>query len=339
MTDPVQNPTPENNPPENNAPENVSPADVSNDNAATAAPAKTSRMKGLLKAVFNMNSLRDMAAGAAVTAIARTTVISIATWAAAPAAATLIFSALAVGAATAIYTHVKENKKAEHKEDLLSRKNMKRFLKSSAFALVGGALFLGFTEGVFGNWANGVKEFFAAAPKAEIPPAPVEVIPEPVVVAAAPPCLTATEAFADSVKDIEVSDRVNDAINKLSSTRPSVAAQAAKDLAYYSFNGLDGVPKNESLALELYAKAADAGSLQARTDLAYIQYHGLAGVNASPAEAFKAVSNIETHQALVLTEEWRNAAGGSGFEAAQPGAKFDAQAIVAKAIQPRCPTL
>ncbi len=46
--------------------------------------------------------------------------------------------------------------------------------------------------------------------------------------------------------------------------------QAAKDLAFFLFNGQGGAPKNPELAMKLYEYAAQNGNVQARRDLAYI---------------------------------------------------------------------
>ncbi len=47
--------------------------------------------------------------------------------------------------------------------------------------------------------------------------------------------------------------------------------QALKDAAYYLFNGTQGLPQNQDLAIQLYEQAARAGNAQAIHDLAYIR--------------------------------------------------------------------
>jgi hypothetical protein len=69
-------------------------------------------------------------------------------------------------------------------------------------------------------------------------------------------------------------------------------AQAIKDMAYFLFNGFEGLEENTDLALELFNQAADMGNVQAQVDLAYIEYHGLAGVEANPEQALETMQDL-----------------------------------------------
>jgi len=69
-----------------------------------------------------------------------------------------------------------------------------------------------------------------------------------------------------------------------------LSPQEMKDEAYKLFNGFGGEEKDVAKAVELYERAAEAGSEQAKVDLAYIRYHGLDGL---PADQGAAVSLME----------------------------------------------
>lgn len=77
---------------------------------------------------------------------------------------------------------------------------------------------------------------------------------------------TALEEFSSLIKDKKVSWDVKDAMRRANRGNP----QGVKDLAYYAFNAKDGVPKDESLAVKLFHKAAKKGNGQAKRDLRYI---------------------------------------------------------------------
>jgi len=77
---------------------------------------------------------------------------------------------------------------------------------------------------------------------------------------------TALEEFATLIKGKKVSWDVKDAWRRANRGNP----QGVKDLAYYAFNAKDGVPKDESLAVKLFHKAAKKGNKQAKRDLRYI---------------------------------------------------------------------
>lgn len=247
-----------------------------------------------LTAVFNF------AAGAAVTAGAKIGTTMLLTSFAVPAVATLIVASLAVGVASTALTHALENKTLK-KQGLSTQKfwsaekrnkNLKTFLTSSGFALLGGALVLGFTEGVF-------DKLFGSTP------APAESL---AALPVAAPVATATEKFAGLIASTDVAVDVKQALARSASENAVAAAQGTKDLGYYAFNGLHGVPQDQSLAVELFHKAADAGNLQAKVDLAYIQYHGLAGVPADKAAALAAMKDIPLAKAASFVEKWGDVA-------------------------------
>lgn len=272
---------------------------VANDNAAkaasqTAAPvahAKTvGKGKKALAIAFNM------AAGATLTAGAKIGVGMLAASFAVPALATLVASAVAVGVVSSMWCHHGQNK-ALKKQGLATqgfwskekrKHNLKTFLISSGFAAVGGALYLGFEEQI--------NSFFGSLfGKPEV--APIQTLVAPVVP-------SATDKIADIIASGNASTQVHDALARSLSANATVAAQGTKDLAYFSFNGLGGLPKDQSLALELFNKAADAGNVQAKVDLAYVQYHGLAGVPADQNAALSSLQEVNTGKAKMFVKAW-----------------------------------
>ncbi len=138
--------------------------------------------------------------------------------------------------------------------------------------------------GVIGNFVDfGI---FADKPDFEPVVAPEPPLPEP-----APIEETVIETIVNqenieaAITPISVLDRVGEVLDSVTTETSTVSEafaaavtgdmQAQKDLAYFMFNGFEGVPMDKSLAAELFAGAADAGNVQAQTDVAYIQYHGL----------------------------------------------------------------
>lgn len=235
----------------------------------------------------------NVAAGAGATAAAKVGATLLLTSFAVPAVATLVVSSLAVGAAGAAVAHALENRSLKkaglstHKfwSAEKKRKNVKNFFTSSGLALVGGALFLGFSEGVF-------EKLFGATPAPAAVPVAVPVVIPP------------TEQFSALINGHNVALEVKQALARAASTDAHVAAQGTKDLGYYAFNGLGGVPKDATLAVDLFKEAATAGSTQAKVDLAYIQYHGLAGVPVDKAAAIASLQDVHTAKAESFLKSW-----------------------------------
>lgn len=332
----------------------VPPADkpAADTTGATAAPEEKKHHRGFLSKAFNFAA--SMAAGAAVTAVAKTAAVVGMTVAGAPAWATLVAAGFAVGLGATLYHDLRERhaQKKEgqtlsdyfsvaHGKELVSKKNLKVFGISTVAAMVGSALVLGFHEGVFQNLWDKVWGGPAVQPPVEnvvVPPvvvaAPEPLVAPPVETVVAPPpvaCLTPMEQFSNLVQGEEVSSRVTDAMTRAASTSPAVAAQGAKDLAFFAFNGFDGVPKNPEVAVELFKQAADAGNLQAKVDLVYMQYHGLGGVAADKAAALSTMNTLPGARAAMFVEAWGGAAK------AVPGAVFSTDSIL-KGMTVGCPT-
>lgn len=247
-----------------------------------------------------------------------------------------------------------------HGKELLSKKNLKVFGLSTTFAIAGSALFLGLQSGTIQGWLG-----FGPDPAPVVPPVvavpldtvPVDThvlppavdtvvanptdtvtvlpadttVPAPIEnIVAAPVCLSPTEQFAALIDGHDVSARVTDAIARSASTNAHVAAQGAKDLAFFAFNGMDGVPKDASVAVELFKQAAESGNMQAKVDLLYMQYHGLGGVPADKTAALGAMQDMKGARAAMFVREW----GGAGR--AIEHVKFDASAIL-KGMAVGCP--
>ncbi|MBW7911755.1 MAG: sel1 repeat family protein [Alphaproteobacteria bacterium] len=274
----------------------------------------------------------NIAAGAAAAAAAKAVVAVPMAMMSAPAVATLLVSSFAVGAAMTVMCHAGQTYSAKKKgvegPKFWTKQNRNVFLKSSGFALIGGALFMGFGEVM--------DKFFAPTPDAA-PAAPVEVKPEPAVIAtpepapvveqviAAPvpvPCPTPMESFSALIDGHSVSERVSDAIARAGSDNARVAAQGAKDLAFFAFNGFDGVPKDPTVAAGLFQQAAEAGNVQAKIDLLYMQFHGLGGVTANPSAALSAMNDIGTPRAEMFVQQW------GGADKITERVAFDAKAIL-----------
>ncbi|HCS24077.1 MAG TPA: hypothetical protein DIW20_10055 [Rhodospirillaceae bacterium] len=275
----------------------------------------------------------NIAAGAAAAAAAKAVVAVPMAMMSAPAVATLLVSSFAVGAAMTVMCHAGQTYSAKKKgvegPKFWTKQNRNVFLKSSGFALIGGALFMGFGEVM--------DKFFAPTPDAAPAAAPVEIKPEPAIIAtpepapvveqviAAPvpvPCPTPMESFSALIDGHSVSERVSDAIARAGSDNARVAAQGAKDLAFFAFNGFDGVPKDHTVAAGLFQQAAEAGNVQAKIDLLYMQFHGLGGVTANPSAALSAMNDIGTPRAEMFVQQW------GGADKITERVAFDAKAIL-----------
>lgn len=249
-----------------------------------------------------------------------------------------------------------------HGKELLSKKNLKVFGLSTTFAIAGSALFLGLQSGTIQGWLGFGPDAPAVPPvivppvetavlppvdtapvipvetavlppvdTAVVPPVDTAVIPPVETIVAAPICLSPTEQFAALIDGHDVSSRVTDAIARSASTNAHVAAQGAKDLAFFAFNGMDGVPKDPSVAVELFKQAAEGGNMQAKVDLLYMQYHGLGGVTADKASALGAMQDMKGARAAMFVREW----GGAGRVIEH--VKFDTSTIL-KGMTVGCPT-
>ncbi|MDF3024296.1 MAG: hypothetical protein K0R10_1657 [Alphaproteobacteria bacterium] len=330
------------------APAVVAPVNDNTEEAAPAAAAPKSRMRGFLKGAFNVVS--GMAMGAAVSAVAKTAAVVGMTIAGAPAWATILGSGVAVGIGSTLLHDALERRKLKkggaelpayfsltHGKELLSKKNLKVFGLSTTFAIAGSALFLGLQSGTIQGWLGfvvpPVVETVVAPPVDTVVAPPVEtaVIPPVETIVAAPICLSPTEQFAALIDGHDVSARVTDAISRSASTNAHIAAQGAKDLAFFAFNGMDGVPKDASVAVELFKQAAEGGNMQAKVDLLYMQYHGLGGVTADKASALGAMQDMKGARAAMFVREW----GGAGRVIEH--VKFDTSTIL-KGMTVGCPT-
>jgi len=305
-------------------------------NNAPAAPVvadkKYGRGKKALSIAFNI------AAGFAAAAAAKSIVAVPMTLFAAPAVATLLVSSLAVGAAMTAMCHAGQTYSARKKgvegPKFWTKQNRNIFLKSSGFALIGGALFMGFGEGLFDRFFGTTPDVPPAAPGIDhaappavlptdntpaLPDAAPDATPEAVV---APACPTPMESFAKLIEGQPVSERVTDALARAGSSNAAVAAQGTKDLAFFAFNGFDGVPQSDTVAAGLFQQAAEAGNVQAKIDLLYMQYHGLGGVTANPSAALSAMNDIGTPRAEMFVQQW------GGAEKITERVAFDAKAIL-----------
>lgn len=346
------------------APEaSVSPAAANSNDPATTAPetaeAAPAKKYGWGKKALSISF--NVAAGFAAAAAAKSLVAIPMVFFSAPAVATLLVSSLAVGAAMTAMCHAGQTYSARKKglegPKFWTKQNRNIFLKSSGFALVGGALFMGFGEGL-------MDRFFGTTPEATAPAVPAvdnttpliappvdtapdlggvtqpdavvhttapeslpdiapDTAPEAVIAAAAAlPCPTPMESFGNLIDGQTVSDRVTDAIARAGSENAAVAAQGTKDLAFFAFNGFDGVPQSDTVAAGLFQQAAESGNVQAKIDLLYMQYHGLGGVTANPAAALSAMNDIATPRADLFVQQW------GGAEKITERVAFDAKAIL-----------
>lgn len=78
------------------------------------------------------------------------------------------------------------------------------------------------------------------------------------------------DEFREHIEGDKVSASVKDAMHRISSENPRVAAQAVKDMAYFMYNGIGGVDMDKEKAMDYFHKAAEMGNGQAIKDLAYI---------------------------------------------------------------------
>ncbi len=347
------------------APAVVEPVNDNTEEAAPAAAAPKSRLHGFLKGAFNVVS--GMAMGAAVSAVAKTAAVVGMTIAGAPAWATILGSGVAVGIGSTLLHDALERRKLKkggaelpayfslaHGKELLSKKNLKVFGLSTTFAIAGSALFMGLHSGAIQNFF-GFGPDAPAVPPVVVPPVetavvpPVETVVAPPVetviappvetavlppvetIVAAPVCVSPADQFANLIAGHDVSSRVTDAIARSASTNAHVAAQGAKDLAFFAVNGFDGVPKDPHVAVELFKQAAEAGNMQAKVDLLYMQYHGLGGVPADKASALGAMQDMKGARAAMFVQEWGHGAKNLVH------VKFDTTTIL-KGMAVGCPT-
>jgi len=287
--------------------------------AAEEVVCPISKKKKILCAVFNM------AVGAGLTALTKTAIVG--AMITCPPMAVLLATSVATGLVMTALCHEGKRRAAKkatgnapaffskkNAKSFFNKQNAKVFATSGLFSFIGGALFLGFQTGVI---QDGLQKIFGSTP------APAAVLPVPVDIPA--PCPSTMENFASVIKDHPVSDRVQDALQRADSANPHVAAQGAKDLGYFAFNGLDGVPKDATVALELFQKAADGGNAQAKIDLLYAQFHGLGGVQANQQAAFDAMRQIRSPRADWFVQQWTEHAGKTAGDAAQA---FDSKSIL-----------
>ena len=306
--------------------------------ATEDAPAKPSRAKGFLKGAFNFAVKAGI--GAAVSATLKTAAVVGAGLAGAPVWATVLISGLAVGLGATLVHDAYERRalKKEGKElapyfskahgkQLVSKKSLKTFGISTVAAVAGSMLFMGFHEGVIQGWWNhltghapAVAPVVPAVAPVVAPVAPVEhvVAAPPVEHVAAPPvapvvapvhCATPVEQFSTLVNGHHVSAQVESALHRAASANPRVHAQGLKDLAYYAQNGFGGVPKDHTVALNLFKQAADAGNLQGKVDMVYLQHYGLDGIHADKAASVSTMKGLATHshRASELVKAWAGA--------------------------------
>lgn len=339
----------------------VTPAAANGNDPAAPAPdaAAPAKKYGWGKKALSISF--NIAAGFAAASAAKAIVAVPMTLFAAPAVATLLVSSIAVGAAMTAMCHAGQTYSARKKglegPKFWTKQNRNTFLKSSGFALIGGALFMGFGEGLFDR-------FFGTTPDAPAPVIPdvnttplvaptvldsapdlgglgqpdavihttvpdslpdmaPDTTPDAVIAAPAPlPCPTPMESFGSLIDGHSVSERVTDALTRAASDNATVAAQGTKDLAYFAFNGFDGVPQSDNVAAGLFQQAADAGNVQAKIDLLYMQYHGLGGVTANPDAALSAMNDITTPRAEMFVQQW------GGAEKITERVAFDTKAIL-----------
>lgn len=274
---------------------------------ASAPAAKTyGRGRKALSVAFNV------AVGAGLTGLTKVGVAAGAAALSVPALGVLVASAVAVGAVATVWCHFSQNralaKEGKEKLKFFSKKNAKVFGVSAGFAAVGGALFLAFEDqfkAAF-NWAailvSGKQE--AAAVAAVAPVVPVETVAAPPVEVVAAAVPTAADRIADLVNAGNVSAEVKAALARSLSDNAAVAAQGTKDLGYYAFNGFGGLAKDQTLAVELFTKAAEAGNVQAKVDLAYAKFYGF-GTAADQTSAINAVSELNTAKAEAFEKAWK----------------------------------
>lgn len=288
-----------------------------------AAPKKPRKW---LTAAFNISS------GMAVSLAVKSLVVTCAATLASPATAIFI-GAAAAGVATSYLRHTIENYQLGKAGQEPVKFTFKKAALGAGFGMVGAGVIAGldhFAPDLISNTISSIKNFFGFGPAAcieapaaiaDIQPAAAPIEPVTPVETAAPTApqgvelaetvVTAPEPTSlDCVKLLAenpaVSDRVQDALQRTAATNVKTSAQGLKDLGFFLYNGLDGMPKDPCLAVKLLKEAAELGNVQAQVDLAYIEYHGnaAAGVTANPAAALEKMQGIKTGAARHFVEQW-----------------------------------
>lgn len=281
------------------------------------------KRRNWLAAVFNKEALSHAAVGFIVTNVVKVAVSSAAACVCAPVAATgltMLATAMAVGALSVYWERRKDAKAGKALTPVFSKATAKSWLKKSAWSLAGSLAFVGLNGLLFDTCAAPVAPT-TAAPVAPVPaPTITELLPQPEhltsAITAVPVqnpgfCATPMNHIGDIIQNNSVSDHVKDAFARAASGNSHVAAQGRKDLAYFLFNGFDGMPKDQATALNVFCNAAEMGNTQAQVDLYYIQKHGLAGVVANKEAAIAGMQSIADHsrKAAWFLREWRAPAG------------------------------
>ena len=150
-----------------------------------------------------------------------------------------------------------------------------------------------------------------------VAPAPSPAAPTPVAPAVVTPtCHTPMAEIRDIVAHHHVTPDVKGALHRAMSHNAHVMEQGRKDLAYYLFNGLHGMPKNQGLALQAFCDAAHHGNVQAQVDQLYIKYYGLAGTHADPQAALEGMKHIHNNaRAEWFVKQWSKVAGHAAHHA------------------------
>lgn len=322
-----------------------------------ATEAATPKKKGWRSAVFNFVASAGISAAASLTA--KTVAGAALASAGVSTVGIIVASGFVVGAAVTVardaWDSHKEGlslkeyfSKAHWKGFITSKKTWGTFALSTGGALLGSAVALGFQTGFIQDTWNNFWNPPVAQPVIPVVPVipevvqpvipPVEVQPvippvevtqvEPPVVA--PVCLTPGEQFTQLIDGRDVSSRVTDAMTRAASTNPAIAAQGTKDLAFFAFNGFDGVPKNPDVAVQLFKQAAESGNMQAKVDLVYMQYHGLGGIPADKAAAVSTMKSLAGGRAAEFVSAW----GGAGKSVA--ASAFSTETIFKGIAAPAC---
>lgn len=287
-------------------------------NEASPAPKKPRKW---LTCAFNI------ASGMAVSLAVKTLVVTCAATIAAP-TATVFIGAAAAGLATSYLRHTLENYQLGKAGEEKVKFTFKKAAMGAGFGMLGAGIIQGldhFAPDLVSNAISSIKNFFGFGPAAcieapaapvapvlDIAPAPVDaatttpgatVLPETIISVPEPTSIDCAKLLAENPA---VSDRVHDAIERTAATNPKTSAQAMKDLGFFLYNGLDGMPKDPCLAVKLLREAAELGNVQAQVDLAFIEYHGnaAAGVAANPVAALEKMQGIKTGAARQLVEQW-----------------------------------
>ena len=344
--------------------DNLNTAETPNETAP--APKKSRKW---LTGAFNI------ASGMAVSLAVKTLVVTCAATVAAP-TATVFIGAAAAGLATSYLRHTLENYQLGKAGEEKVKFTFKKAAMGAGFGMLGAGLIQGldhFAPDLVSNAISSIKSFFgfgpaacieapAAAPViADVQPVAAPVEPVAPVEAAAPTSPEAIQLAETAVTAPEptsldcakllaenpaVSDRVHDAIERTTATNVKTSAQGLKDLGFFLYNGLDGMPKDPCLAVKLLKEAAELGNVQAQVDLAYIEYHGnaAAGVVANPEAALEKMQGIKTGAARQFVAQWTGA-GVSGESVVKAATKATAAVVAPTAtletvtIQPSQPVV